>query len=164
MTAQSAAHHQEKSNRGKNHTLPGQGKAKGGTSHRLLLLLLLLLVPITVLTIVALHCFGRRIFIKEPGNMNYNVLHFKVDVDTYMFYDDEMELFHCSEFSFVLPTVGYSHSSWFSSIKRPKEKFGTDALHVQVYGLSDIKEATNNFSNANKLGQGGYGPVYKVLH
>ncbi|KAI3709587.1 hypothetical protein L2E82_39353 [Cichorium intybus] len=31
----------------------------------------------------------------------------------------------------------------------------------QVISFSDIREATNNFSEENKLGEGGYGPVYK---
>ena len=31
------------------------------------------------------------------------------------------------------------------------------------YDLESIRVATNNFSDENKLGQGGYGPVYKVI-
>lgn len=31
------------------------------------------------------------------------------------------------------------------------------------YDLSTIREATDNFSSANKLGEGGFGPVYKVI-
>ncbi|KAF8700461.1 hypothetical protein HU200_034401 [Digitaria exilis] len=34
-------------------------------------------------------------------------------------------------------------------------------LEFSQYDYSDIKEATNNFSVDNKLGQGGFGPVYK---
>jgi hypothetical protein len=29
--------------------------------------------------------------------------------------------------------------------------------------LSTIKSATDNFSEENKLGEGGFGPVYKVM-
>ena len=31
-----------------------------------------------------------------------------------------------------------------------------------IYDFSQVLEATDNFSEANKLGQGGFGPVYKV--
>ncbi|GMI81449.1 hypothetical protein HRI_001814200 [Hibiscus trionum] len=41
------------------------------------------------------------------------------------------------------------------------ENFGSDASHLQVFKFSNIKAATNNFSIANKLGEGGFGPVYK---
>ncbi|XP_042468909.1 receptor-like serine/threonine-protein kinase SD1-8 isoform X1 [Zingiber officinale] len=34
-------------------------------------------------------------------------------------------------------------------------------LDLPIYDLYTIAEATNNFSESNKLGQGGYGPVYK---
>jgi hypothetical protein len=36
-------------------------------------------------------------------------------------------------------------------------------LGFSQYDYSHIKEATNNFSVGNKLGQGGFGHVYKVL-
>lgn len=31
-----------------------------------------------------------------------------------------------------------------------------------VFDLGMLRAATNNFSDANKLGEGGFGPVYKV--
>jgi hypothetical protein len=31
-----------------------------------------------------------------------------------------------------------------------------------LYDFSQIKEATGTFSSENKLGEGGFGPVYKV--
>jgi hypothetical protein len=35
-------------------------------------------------------------------------------------------------------------------------------LELPFFNLSTIIDATNNFSNDNKLGEGGFGPVYKV--
>jgi hypothetical protein len=32
----------------------------------------------------------------------------------------------------------------------------------QVYNFTTLKNATENFSDANKLGKGGFGPVYNV--
>ncbi len=36
-------------------------------------------------------------------------------------------------------------------------------IDVPFYDLESILVATDNFSNENKLVQGGYGPVFKVL-
>lgn len=36
-------------------------------------------------------------------------------------------------------------------------------LHTGSFTLRQIKAATNNFDPANKIGEGGFGPVYKVL-
>lgn len=36
-------------------------------------------------------------------------------------------------------------------------------IDVPFFSLNSILVATENFSNASKLGRGGFGPVYKVL-
>ena len=35
-------------------------------------------------------------------------------------------------------------------------------LHTGSFTLRQIRAATNNFDVANKIGEGGFGPVYKV--
>ncbi|KAH6761494.1 hypothetical protein C2S52_018927 [Perilla frutescens var. hirtella] len=35
-------------------------------------------------------------------------------------------------------------------------------IELPLFGLATIAAATNNFSNENKIGQGGFGPVYKA--
>lgn len=39
------------------------------------------------------------------------------------------------------------------------------ALELQTgyFSLRQIKAATHNFDSANKIGEGGFGPVYKVI-
>ena len=39
----------------------------------------------------------------------------------------------------------------------------TSGMESLLIGLRTLKVATKNFSNENKLGEGGFGPVYKVL-
>jgi hypothetical protein len=34
---------------------------------------------------------------------------------------------------------------------------------MSLFNVRQIKGATNNFDIANKIGEGGFGPVYKVL-
>lgn len=39
---------------------------------------------------------------------------------------------------------------------------GKKGVNLKVYSVSSIMDATNSFSSENKLGEGGFGPVYKV--
>lgn len=38
----------------------------------------------------------------------------------------------------------------------------SDDIELPLYDFPTITLATNNFSTENKLGEGGFGPVYKV--
>ncbi|KAJ9551495.1 hypothetical protein OSB04_015540 [Centaurea solstitialis] len=44
----------------------------------------------------------------------------------------------------------------------PGNKNSKDDLELQLIDFSTLRKATNNFSVNNKLGQGGFGPVYKT--
>lgn len=41
---------------------------------------------------------------------------------------------------------------------------GKQDVEFQMFNMVTISEATNSFSSSNKLGQGGFGPVYKVAN
>ena len=44
--------------------------------------------------------------------------------------------------------------------KRSKKK---EVDQLPLFSFFSVSTATNKFSDANKLGEGGFGPVYKVL-
>ncbi|KAI8562777.1 hypothetical protein RHMOL_Rhmol03G0061600 [Rhododendron molle] len=53
----------------------------------------------------------------------------------------------------------------YNSVEEDLDNVGDDILKVESlqYDLGTIEAATNNFSNDNKIGEGGFGPVYKGL-
>ncbi|KAJ6935282.1 G-type lectin S-receptor-like serine/threonine-protein kinase [Populus alba x Populus x berolinensis] len=62
---------------------------------------------------------------------------------------------------FPLSLTSRSHCSRELPIKEFEE--GTTSSDLPLFDLSVIATATNNFSDANKLGEGGFGSVYKGL-
>nr|XP_034906391.1 G-type lectin S-receptor-like serine/threonine-protein kinase RKS1 [Populus alba] len=62
---------------------------------------------------------------------------------------------------FPLSLTSRSHSSRELPINEFEE--GTTSSDLPLFDLSVIAAATNNFSDANKLGEGGFGSVYKGL-
>lgn len=59
---------------------------------------------------------------------------------------------------FLLNDVVISKKEYYSG-ERDK-----DDLELPLFDSTTIAMATNNFSDENKLGQGGFGIVYKVNH
>lgn len=60
-------------------------------------------------------------------------------------------------------------SSAFESLSHIMQSFRASAVQISSveylqYDFDTIIEATNNFSDGNKLGEGGFGKVYKVLY
>jgi hypothetical protein len=49
-----------------------------------------------------------------------------------------------------------------SQRKVSDNKGGKQDMVLPIFDLTAITKATDNFSNDNKLGEGGFGPVYKV--
>jgi len=56
----------------------------------------------------------------------------------------------------ALPSIHFMGGS----IHARDQDNSTGEMHY--FDLSTMQAATNNFSDANKLGEGGFGPVYKV--
>ncbi|KAJ1383776.1 putative serine/threonine-protein kinase [Sesbania bispinosa] len=50
----------------------------------------------------------------------------------------------------------YNKNNYYNKLKK-------EDLDLQIFDLSDIAKATDNFSSSNKLGEGGFGSVYKGI-
>ena len=47
--------------------------------------------------------------------------------------------------------------------KRTKGSKRKEVDQLPLFSFSSVSTATNKFSDANRLGEGGFGPVYKVI-
>ncbi|CAN6702134.1 unnamed protein product [Malus baccata var. baccata] len=75
-----------------------------------------------------------------------------------------------------LPLVVFGYYLWKKTLGKKREhrnRYGVtinklaaggekNDAELPIFGLRAIIAATNNFAEANKLGEGGFGPVYKV--
>lgn len=50
----------------------------------------------------------------------------------------------------------------YENSSRCNEMDGSEQVDVLIFDLSTIISSTDDFSNGNKLGEGGFGSVYKV--
>lgn len=69
--------------------------------------------------------------------------------------------FHSSKSS-IFPIAGILRIMRFKSKGNCQNEGKTEDLELPLYDIDVIVNATGNFSAQNKLGEGGFGPVYKV--
>lgn len=67
-----------------------------------------------------------------------------------------------TSFKYIGTLKAAEHSGCKVNKKEDAGPFHGDAPYLHVYRFSDLEAATDEFSYENKLGEGGYGPVYKV--
>jgi hypothetical protein len=78
-------------------------------------------------------------------------------VSNLLFSKELPKIFHAMHASFVI-----SEMTKRNQMKYCDNEGGKEDMELPIYDLATITNATDNFSNRNKLGEGGFGPVYKV--
>ena len=97
----------------------------------------------------------------------YFYLHFWPFIDcqflanlNFYFHSIEKKYNRQQELLFELGAITKSLTNYGNANKL--EKNGKSSNELQLFSFQSIATATNNFSTENKLGEGGFGPVYKV--
>lgn len=58
--------------------------------------------------------------------------------------------------------LGTEDTTEVTFLAEKKDEDGERDFELPFFNFATIVEGTNDFSNDNKLGEGGFGPVYKV--
>nr|GMD75106.1 G-type lectin S-receptor-like serine/threonine-protein kinase At4g27290 isoform X2 [Ipomoea batatas] len=66
-----------------------------------------------------------------------------------------------SAFGLTLLALGLGFYMWKMKRKEKEEMKSKQDFELPLFNLSTITRGTNNFSSNNKIGEGGFGPVYK---
>lgn len=75
--------------------------------------------------------------------------------------------YFCFILALICPCIMHTKATvfsygWLSFISVLVAELRALGLQTGFFTLRQIKSATNNFDPANKIGEGGFGPVYKV--
>ncbi|KAG5001070.1 hypothetical protein JHK87_022142 [Glycine soja] len=95
---------------------------------------------------------------KEAGGISYRAIQrqFRFEVtENYL----EIHLFWAGKGTCCIPTQG-TYGPLIQAIHAIPELLGIDTKPY-TFSYSELKNATNDFNHENKLGEGGFGPVYK---
>lgn len=73
-----------------------------------------------------------------------------------------LSAWHCHLFQSMF-TFFIAEETIFNSNKDRSPILLEEDVELPSFGLDAIANATNNFSSTNKIGEGGFGTVYKVI-
>jgi hypothetical protein len=85
---------------------------------------------------------------------------FAVSSSNSVFTIETIILFYSGEREIIISQQANISNFQYANFQGRYDPNAQESPHID---LASILAATNNFSDSNKLGQGGFGPVYKVI-